>query len=82
MRAYRVLTVTMLLVLAISIMELHSSVFAQSLKERNEALLVRLQQVHDLSEAQMRAIRGIFAASGYIGQGNPAITEHPLTPDG
>lgn len=82
MRAYRVLTVTMLLVLASSIMAIHSSVFAQSLKERNDALLAQLQQVHGLSEGQMRAVREIFAASGYLGEGNPAITAHPLTPNG
>ena len=80
MRAYRVLTV--LLVLASSIMAIHPSAVAQSLKERNEALLVRLQQVHRLSETQMAAVREIFSASGYLGEGNPAITQHPLTPDG
>ena len=80
MRAYRVLTV--LLVLASSIMAIHSSAFAQSLRERNDALLARLQQVHGLSEGQMRAIREIFSASGYLGEGNPAVTQHPLTPDG
>jgi hypothetical protein len=81
MRAHRMLALTVL-ALASSVIEMHSSAFAQSLRERNDALLVRLQQVHDLSEAQMRAIRGIFSASGYIGEGNPAITEHPLTPHG
>jgi len=80
MRAYRVLTV--LLGLASSIMAIHSSAFAQSLKDRNDALLARLQQVHGLSEGQMRAVREIFSASGYIGEGNPAITQHPLTPNG
>jgi len=82
MRAYRVLTMTMLLALASSMMEMHSSAFAQSLKERNDALLARLQQVHNLSEAQMQAVRGIFSASGYLGEGNPAVTQHSLTPDG
>ena len=28
----------------------------------------------------MAAVRAIFAGSGVIGQGNPAITEHPVTP--
>ena len=82
MSAHRVLTVTMLLVLASSMMASHSSASAQPLKDSNDALLARLQQVHNLSEGQMRTIRGIFAASGYIGEGNPAITQHPLTPDG
>jgi hypothetical protein len=81
MSAYRMLSLTVV-ALASSMMVMHSSAFAQSLKERNDALLARLQQVHGLSEGQMRAVREIFAASGYLGEGNPAITQHPLTPNG
>jgi hypothetical protein len=51
------------------------------LKERNAALLRELQQVHGLSEEKMRRIRDVFASSGFIGQGNPAVTEHPATPE-
>jgi hypothetical protein len=51
-----------------------------SLKEQNEALFAQIQRVHDLTDKQMQTIRAIFAASGFIGQGNPAITEHPATP--
>jgi hypothetical protein len=43
-------------------------------------LLQQLQAVHKLQPAQMDAIRAIFAGSNIIGQGNPAITRHPLTP--
>ena len=53
---------------------------AQSLREHNEILFRQLQQVHGLSDKQMETIRRIFSASGYIGQGNPAITHHPVTP--
>ena len=53
---------------------------AQSLKEQNEVLFDQLQRVHGLSDGQMHSIRGIFSASGYIGQGNSAITRHPVTP--
>ncbi len=53
---------------------------AQSLKEQNEILFGQLQRVHGLSDGQMHSIRQIFSASGYIGQGNPAITRHPMTP--
>jgi len=81
MKAYRLLFLTVL-ALASLIMGVESSAAAQSLKERNDALLARLQQVHGLSEAQMQTIRGIFSASGYIGEGNPAVTQHPLTPEG
>jgi hypothetical protein len=52
-----------------------------SLQEQNEALFRQLQRVHGLSDAQMSDIRKIFAKSGYMGQGNPAITRHPVTPE-
>ncbi len=55
---------------------------AQSLKERNEVLFEQLQRVHSLSEGQMDSIRALFRESGYIGQGNPAVAKHPMTPDG
>jgi hypothetical protein len=55
---------------------------AQSLKERNEVLFEQLQKVHSLSEGQVDSIRTLFRESGYIGQGNPAIAKHPMTPDG
>ena len=57
-----------------------STVAAQSLKAQNEALFQQLQRIHALSEAQMVALRALFAEGRYIGQGNPAITEHPATP--
>jgi hypothetical protein len=51
------------------------------LKEQNEALLAQIKRVHGLTDDQMQAMRAIFARSGVIGQGNPAITEHPATPE-
>src|ERR1019366_7686658 len=51
------------------------------LQQQNEALLNQLQQVHGLSDAQMKKISEIFSRSGFIGQGNPAISTHPLTPE-
>ncbi len=54
---------------------------AQSAREKNnEVLLGDLQRTHGLSGAQMDAIRAIFRASGFIGQGNPAVTTHPMSP--
>jgi len=50
-----------------------------TLVEQNQLLFQQLQDVHGLSEEQMRRIRDIFARSGYLGQGNPAIAEHPET---
>jgi hypothetical protein len=52
-----------------------------ALQEQNEALFRQLQQVHGLSDTQMAAIRNIFAKSGIMGQGNPAVTRHPVTPE-
>ncbi len=52
-----------------------------SMREQNEPMLQRLQAVHHLSDGQMTQIRHIFTASGYMGQGNPAITHHPATPE-
>lgn len=51
-----------------------------ALQRQNAELFDSLQKVHRLGAAQMQRLREIFAASGYVGQGNPAITRHPLTP--
>jgi len=57
--------------------------WAQStLAQNNNELLQQLQSVHGLTAQQMQRIRGIFAGSPVIGQGNPAITRHPDTPAG
>jgi hypothetical protein len=53
---------------------------AQASKAENEVLLEELQTVHGLTEGQMEAVRAIFHGSPYMGQGNPAITRHPMTP--
>jgi hypothetical protein len=54
---------------------------SQTLAERNTQLLQQLQEVHRLRSDQVDRIRAIFAGSTVIGQGNPAITQHPLTPE-
>ena len=54
---------------------------ASELARQNELLFQDLLAVHGLTEQQMAALRAIFAGSGVIGQGNPAITEHPVTPE-
>jgi len=67
-----------ILMLCIFVGEIHSQE-VKSLAQQNEVLFRQLQQVHNLTEKQMSAIRAIFAKSGYMGQGNPAITKHPMT---
>ncbi len=54
---------------------------APSTVEQRRLLLRQLEQVHGLSGGQMERLRAIFAASPFIGQGNPAVTEHPATPE-
>lgn len=54
---------------------------SQSLREQNDILFRQLKDVRGLSDSQVEAIRRIFERSGYIGQGNPAITRHPVTPE-
>jgi formylglycine-generating enzyme required for sulfatase activity len=53
----------------------------QSLKEQNELLLQEIEHVHELSEKQAADVRAIFARSRFIGQGNPAVTRHPVSPE-
>ncbi len=49
------------------------------LKEANEILLKQLKEVHGLNDEQIDSLRAIFNRSGYIGQGNPAISIHPVS---
>ena len=79
MRAYRIGAIS-ILVLLCPLVFLLTSPAAQSLKENNEVLFEQLQRIHGLSEIQMDSIRAIFRESGYIGQGNPAVAKHPMTP--
>ena len=54
---------------------------AQSLQELNEIMFRQMQEVRGVSNAEIRRIREIFAGSSYIGQGNPAVTRHAMTPE-
>lgn len=72
----RKLAITLAAVLAMT-----SAASAQTtLQQYNEILFQQLKQVHRLSTAELDRIRQIFAGSGFMGQGNPAISRHPLTP--
>lgn len=50
------------------------------LQQANERMFEQLRQAHRLSDAQLAALRAVFARSGFAGQGNPAIAVHPMTP--
>jgi len=55
----------------------------QGLAERNELMFRQMQEVRGVSAAEIGRIRQIFANSpnGWMGQGNPAVTRHPMTPE-
>jgi hypothetical protein len=78
---YRFLWMSLIAFLCFSLLSQPTAI-AQSLKERNEVLFEQLRRVHGLSEGQMDSIRTLFRESGYMGQGNPAVAKHPMTPDG
>ncbi|HTZ38883.1 MAG TPA: hypothetical protein VMB77_01905 [Syntrophales bacterium] len=69
-----------LIFIGLMVLLLATAAPAQSLRDQNEALFGQLQTVQGLSDAQMQSIRKIFSGSGYIGQGNPAVTRHPVSP--
>ncbi len=53
----------------------------RTLNENNEALFAALQEVHALSDAQIESVRVVFRRAGFMGQGNPAISVHPVGED-
>jgi hypothetical protein len=52
----------------------------QTLQQQNDELFQKLQSVDGLQDDELKALRKIFAESRIIGQGNPAVTHHPVTP--
>ena len=66
--------------ITIAAVTISAKTFAETLQQQNEILLQKLQEVHELKPQQMTRVREIFRNSGYVGQGNPAISEHPDTP--
>ncbi len=54
---------------------------ATSLRQQNEELFAKMEQGLGLDAGQMTAVKKIFAGSPVLGQGNPAITRHPMTPE-
>lgn len=52
-----------------------------TLAQANALLFQQLSSVHRLTAGQLGRVQEIFARSGFMGQGNPAITRHPMTPE-
>ena len=48
-------------------------------EDANAALIARMAAVHGLSAEQVAAVEAVFAGSELIGQGNPAVTAHPIS---
>lgn len=67
--------------LALGLTLAHAGAPAATLEQQNEQLFGDLQRVHGLGDEAMQRIRGIFKRSGFMGQGNPAISQHPQTPE-
>ena len=61
-------------------MAITGSAPAQTLAENNARMFQQMQKARGLSNAEMQRIRAVFAGSRFIGQGNPAVTRHPMTP--
>ncbi len=53
---------------------------ASGLEQQNEQLFAAMEQGLGATPDEMAEVRAIFARSGELGQGNPAITVHPLSP--
>ena len=52
---------------------------ATTLPEQRSALFTNMQNQLDLPAGALDKIEAIFAASHYLGQGEPKITKHPMT---
>lgn len=52
---------------------------AQTLAENNAALIRDMAAKLRLSPSQVAAVQKIFSRSSVIGQGNPAVTRHPIS---
>jgi sulfatase modifying factor 1 len=50
-----------------------------TLAEKNDVLMLNMQHALGLTDAQVAAVRAVFAGSEYIGQGNPRVSRHPLS---
>jgi Sulfatase-modifying factor enzyme 1 len=65
--------------LGLALLALQAS--AETLADQRGALLQQLREVHGLDDAALARVEAIFAGSPVLGQGNPAISEHPATPE-
>jgi formylglycine-generating enzyme required for sulfatase activity len=53
--------------------------YPDTLEEQREALFRRMAVMLRLSDEQMSAVRAVFGRSSHLGQGNPKVTQPPVT---
>jgi formylglycine-generating enzyme required for sulfatase activity len=56
-----------------------STRWAGTLPEQNDYMFEQMQWAHGYTDAQMAGVREAFAGSEFISQGNPYVTDHPMT---
>ncbi len=73
-------TVVLAALLAAAVFTTIDSTAQTPLAAQNEQLFQQMKAVLGLNDEQMARVRAIFAGSSIMGQGNPAVTQHPMTP--
>jgi len=58
-----------------------SQVGSETRIQNNEVLFSEMKKLRNLSSEQITSIKEIFSQSNRIGQGNPAVTRHPISPE-
>jgi len=69
---------TLVILTVLTLGSISGAMAQTALQQHNEVLFQQLKQVHRLSTAELDRLREIFARSGFMGQGNPAISTHPI----
>lgn len=59
--------------------ERYPGLVAATLGERNQALIEEMRDELALASDQVERVQKLFAGSKWLGQGNPEISQHPLT---
>ncbi len=68
------------LAMAVTLGAAGAPVQAATLAENNEAMFALMKQARGVTSGEIAKVREIFQRSGRAGQGNPAVTQHPMTP--
>jgi hypothetical protein len=71
---------TLPLIMAVVALSVAGMASDSTLQQLNEQMFRQMQDVRGLTSSQIATIRTIFLRSGFIGQGNPALSQHPETP--